>query len=147
MLAAILSMAYHDKAPPCFAYLLTITKASRTFESSAWATYDMAYRRQAANKGPLDWEIVDAALNSKAFAGRAKAILCCRYCLADTHTSHDYSHVLPEALDSHPPNPRGGPSRLTRPGFPLLQYQLSSYNYFTIETVINSKEKRGNQLL
>ena len=53
-MAAILSSAYPSKAPQFFAYLHTITKASRTFESAAWATYDMAFRRQAANRGNLD---------------------------------------------------------------------------------------------
>ena len=47
---------------------------SRTFESCAWATYDMAFRRQAAYRGSLDWGVVDAALYSEAFAGRAKVI-------------------------------------------------------------------------
>jgi hypothetical protein len=48
-LAAVLSAAYPDKAPQLFAYLWTITKASRTFDSAAWLSYDMAFRRQAAN--------------------------------------------------------------------------------------------------
>lgn len=48
-MAAILSSAFPGKATQLFAYLRTITKASHTFESSAWASYDMAYRRQAAN--------------------------------------------------------------------------------------------------
>ena len=46
-MAAILAAAFPAKAPHFFAYLRTITKASRTFESSAWASYDMAFRRQA----------------------------------------------------------------------------------------------------
>lgn len=48
-MAAILSSAFPGKATQLFAYLRTITKASHTFESSAWASYDMAYCRQAAN--------------------------------------------------------------------------------------------------
>ena len=44
-MAAILSTAYPTKAAHFFAYLRTITKASRTFEGSAWVSYDMAYRR------------------------------------------------------------------------------------------------------
>ena len=88
-MAAILSSAFPLKAPHFFAYLRTITKASRTFEGPAWASYDMAFRRQAANRGSLDWGVVDAALFSEAFAGRVKAIPRCRYCLADTHVSHD----------------------------------------------------------
>jgi hypothetical protein len=91
-LAAILSSAYPDKAPHFFAYLRTIIKASRTFESCAWATYGMAFRRQAANRGSLDWGVVDDALYSEAFAGRAKVIPCCRYCLADTHASPECPH-------------------------------------------------------
>ena len=54
-MAAILASAFPSKAPHLFAYLRTITKASRTFESSAWASYDMAYCRQAANRGSLNW--------------------------------------------------------------------------------------------
>ena len=61
-MAAILASAFPGKAPHFFTYLRTITKASRTFESSAWASYDMAFRRQAANCGSLDWVFVDPAL-------------------------------------------------------------------------------------
>lgn len=95
-MAAILSSAYPEKAPHLFSYLRIITKASRTFEGPAWASYDMAFRRQAANRGSLDWGTVDAALYSEAFAGRAKAIPRCRYCLADTHPSPDCPHALTE---------------------------------------------------
>lgn len=92
-MVAILSSALPGKAPQFFAYLRTITKASCTFESSAWASYDMAYRRQAANQGSLDWGVVDPALYSKAFAGRAKLTRQCRYCLADTHSSQECAHA------------------------------------------------------
>ena len=92
-MAAILASAFPEKAPHLFAYLRTITKASRTFESSAWASYDMAYRRQAANRGSLDWGVVDTALYNEAFAGRAKIMSRCRYCLADTHGSRECVHA------------------------------------------------------
>ena len=92
-MAAILAVAVPAKAPQFFAYLHTITKASCTFESSAWASYDMAYRRQAANRGSLDWGVVDAALYNEAFAGRAKLMTRCRYCLADTHASQECLHA------------------------------------------------------
>ena len=77
-MAAILTTVYPHKAPQFFAYLRTITKASCTFKSAAWATYDMTYRRQAANRGSLDWAAVDPALYSEAFAGRAKLIARCK---------------------------------------------------------------------
>ena len=89
VMAAILAAAYPDKAPHMFAYLRTIVRASRTFESTAWAAYDVAYRRQAANSGSLDWGILDAGLYNDAFTGRAKAIPRCTYCLADTHHARD----------------------------------------------------------
>ena len=49
-LTAILSSVYPDKALHFFAYLRTISKASRTFESTAWASYNMVFHRQAANR-------------------------------------------------------------------------------------------------
>ena len=89
-MAAILSAVYPSDAPQLFAYLRTIVKASRTFEGYSWASYDMAFRRQSANRGSLQWGTVDAALYNEAFAGRAKAIPRCKYCLADTRrlTAH-----------------------------------------------------------
>jgi len=38
-MGGILSTRYPDKASHLFAYLRTISRASRTFESSAWASY------------------------------------------------------------------------------------------------------------
>ena len=99
-MAAILSSAYPSKAPQFFAYLRTITKASRTFESAAWATYDMAFRRQAANRGNLDWGTIDTALYNEAFTGRAKTMARCRYCLADTHSSTDCPNAPAGAVPS-----------------------------------------------
>ena len=89
VMAAILASTYPDKAPHLFAYLRTIVRASRTFESTAWAAYDVAYRRQAANQRTLDWGVLDSGLYNDAFTGRAKAIPRCSYCLADTHHSRD----------------------------------------------------------
>ena len=123
-MAAILSSAFLAKAPQLFAYLRTITKASRTFEGPAWASYDMAFRRQAANRGSLDWGTVDAALYNEAFAGRAKVIPRCCYCLADTHASHNCLHAPTEgqasqAVDGRPgrapPRPLGQ-TQAGRPG-------------------------------
>ena len=68
-MAAVLSSAFPEKAPHFFTYLRTITKASRTFESSAWVSYHMAFRRQAANRSSLDWDFVDPALYNEAGLG------------------------------------------------------------------------------
>ena len=61
-LAATLSVRYPQSAPQLMAYLRTIVRASRNFEGSAWATYDAAYQRQAANNCRLDWATTDPAL-------------------------------------------------------------------------------------
>lgn len=53
----------------------------------------MAYRRQAANRGSLDWAVVDAALYNEAFAGRARSMPRCKFCLADTHASQECVHA------------------------------------------------------
>ena len=55
LLAAVLAMKHPDKTPHFMGYLRTIVRASRNFEGAAWATYDAAYRRQAANRQSLDW--------------------------------------------------------------------------------------------
>ena len=89
VMAAILASAYPGKAPHLFSYLRTIVRASRTFESTAWVAYDVAYRRQAANQSTLDWGVLDSGLYNDAFTGRAKAIPRCSYCLADTHHPRD----------------------------------------------------------
>ena len=54
-LAAVLSVRYPDKVPQFMAYMHTIVCASWNFEGPAWATYGMAFRRQAANWQSLDW--------------------------------------------------------------------------------------------
>lgn len=45
------------------------------FERSVWASYDVVYRRQAANHGSLNWDVVDPALYNEAFAGQASWFL------------------------------------------------------------------------
>jgi len=110
-MAAVLSSAYPDKAPHFFAYLRTITKASRTFDTTAWASYDSAFRRQAANRGSLDWRLIDPALYNEAFAGRAKVIPRCRYCLGDTHASSECSNAPDGTTHGHEINSASRPAR------------------------------------
>ena len=104
-LAAVLSVRYPDKAPQLMAYLRTIIRASRNFEGAAWATYDMAFRRQAANRRSLDWGMTDPVLYNEAFTGRAKAIPRCKYCLSDSHASHDCTYAPEEPKQSRPFQP------------------------------------------
>ena len=49
-----------------------------------------------ANQGSLDWDTVEAALYNEAFAGRAKVIPRCCYCLAYTKEFHIYLHAPKE---------------------------------------------------
>ncbi len=98
-LVAVLSVHYPHKTPHFMAYLRTITRASRNFEGVSWASYDMAYRRQAANQRSLDLGVIDTALYNEAFTGRAKIIPRCRYCLDDTHESKECASA-PDELKS-----------------------------------------------
>jgi len=75
--------------PPFMAYLRTIVCASRNFEGTAWASYDVAYRCQAANRGSLNWSEIDSALYNEAFTGSVKLPPQCTYCLAETHEGKD----------------------------------------------------------
>ena len=88
-LVAVLTTEHPDKAPHFMAYLKTIVHASRNFEGSAWASYDAAYRRKAASTQSFDWAVIDSALYSEAFTGRARTLPRCRYCLSDTHHSQE----------------------------------------------------------
>jgi len=63
----VLSAAYPQKAPHFFAYMRTIVRASRNFEGTAWVSYDMSYRRAAANKCSLDWGLPDPGRFNDAF--------------------------------------------------------------------------------
>ena len=90
-MAAILSSAYPEKAPHLLAHFRTVVRAARNFEGVAWATYDAVCRRQAANRGSLDWGAIDNTLYSEAFTGRARVVPRCSYCLDDTHASHECS--------------------------------------------------------
>ena len=87
----ILPAAYLAKAPHLFAYMRTIVRASCTFDSRAWAAYDITFRRQAANQGTLDWGVIDTSLYNDTFAVWAKEIPRCSFCLADTHNGRECS--------------------------------------------------------
>jgi hypothetical protein len=71
----------------------TIVRASRNFEGAAWASYDAAYRRQAANKQSLDWATIDPTIYNEAFTGRARLVPRCCYCLADTHEARECQYA------------------------------------------------------
>lgn len=105
-MAAILSAAYPDKAPHFFAHMRTVVKVARNFEGTAWASYDLVVRHQAANRGSTDWGSVENAIYSEAFTGRAQLIPRCAYCLGDTHASHECAYApVPAEL---PPVPTQG---------------------------------------
>ena len=128
-MAAILSAAYLNKAPHFFAYLRTITRASRNFEGTAWASYDIVFRRQAANRRLLEWGIVDTEAYNEAFTGRARVIPRCVYCLGDTHASHECAFApvqapgpAPQLMFPHPyPPPPARPTRSPARALPPIQ--------------------------
>ncbi len=88
-LVAILAVRYPHKTPQLMAYLRTITHAARNFDGPTWATYNMAFRRQAANRKSLDWGVIDSAPYSETFTGRVKSIPHCQFCQLDTHKSEE----------------------------------------------------------
>ena len=98
-LAAILSCTYPEKARHFFAYLRTIFRVSWTFESSAW----LPTIWRTVGKRPIGAPWI-AALYSEAFAGRAKMIPRCRYCLVDTHTSPECPHAPAETTPEYRPS-------------------------------------------
>ena len=98
MLVAVLASCLPEKTPHFMVYLRTLTRASRNFEGTAWASYDMAFRHQTANHRSLDWATTDTALYNETFTGRARAIPCCRFFLVDSQESRDCSFPPEERI-------------------------------------------------
>jgi len=86
-MVAILASRYPDKTAQLMAYQRTIVHAHRSFVGDGWAIYDTCYRRKAAATKSLDWGQIDFTLYNETFAGRAKAIQRCRYCLSEFHSA------------------------------------------------------------
>lgn len=86
-MVSVLIEKFPLKAVGFLAYLRTILKACRSYQGDAWVSYDMAFRRKAANQKSLDWGEIDFTLFNEAFAGRAKVLSRCKYCLSDLHLS------------------------------------------------------------
>ena len=96
-LVAVLAPCHPGYVGEFMAYLRIIVRASRNYEGVAWASYDVAFRRQAAATGDLYWGRIDPTLYDEAFTGRARLIARCRYCLGDSHPSEEceYAPHLP----------------------------------------------------
>ena len=84
-LVSVLATKFPSYTPEFMAYQQTIIKAAGNFEGSAWATYDMCYRRKASRTRSLCWSQIDSALYHELFTGRARAIPRCTLCLSRNH--------------------------------------------------------------
>lgn len=101
-LVTVLSTKYPDKAPQFMCYLRTIVRTSHNFEGTAWASYDAAYRRQAANRKLLDWATIDPTIY-EAFTGRTKLLPRCRYCSTPQGTANTHRETSPRQQSSYAP--------------------------------------------
>jgi hypothetical protein len=115
VLVAVLSMAYPTYTPDPMAYMKRIIWAASNFEGNAWVTYDACYHRRAARTRSLEWSVEDVTLAQEAFAGRARAIPQCSFCLSRIHASAECL-LAPEHSDT----PRQeGPAAREEPVWPL----------------------------
>lgn len=116
-LVGVLVEQFPNKAGEFMAYLRTILRAHRTFAGETWVSYDMSYRRKAANLKSLDWGTLDSLLFHEAFAGRAKAVPRCRYCLSELHTSQDcdYAPTIEEKPKGRLSRSQGTSEKSVRP--------------------------------
>ena len=86
-MVGVLSQKFPQMVPELMAYQVTIIKCSRDFEGLAWAQYDWAYRRQAAQTKDLHWSRLNLTLFSLCFTGKARQNIACAHCLSDNHVS------------------------------------------------------------
>ena len=75
--------------PELMAYQISILRASQEYEGTAWATYDAAYRRQAATTGHTEWSKINPSLYTLCFTGKAKKAPRCEMCLSAAHKTED----------------------------------------------------------
>ena len=68
-LVSVLASRFPTKVPQLTSYQKTIVKAHRTYAGQGWVTYDIAYRRRAANAKALEWGVIDFNLYNETFAG------------------------------------------------------------------------------
>ena len=61
-----------EVVPELMAYMISILRASQEYEGLAWATYDAAYRQQAAATGQKQWSKVKPSLCTVCFTGKAR---------------------------------------------------------------------------
>ena len=107
-MAAILASRYPDKIAQLMAYQRTIVHAQRSFVGDGWTIYDTCYRRKAAAVRSPDWDQIDFTLYNKRYAGRAKALLRCRHCLTEFHSTVSCPNALQTpALPSLPSTEQG----------------------------------------
>ena len=101
-LATVITTRYPDKCAELWAYQATIIKAHRDVEGDAWVTYDMCYRRQAANSKSLDWSQIDFTLYNQTFAGKARIKHRCGWCLSEYHPTHNCDFAPDNMATRHP---------------------------------------------
>ena len=92
-LVSVLASRFPTKVPQLMSYQKTIVKAHRTYAGQGWVTYDIAYRRQAANTKSLDWGVIDFTLYNETFTGQAKAIPRCKFCSSELQASNECDHA------------------------------------------------------
>ena len=115
-LVLVLASHFPTKVPQLLSYQKMIVKAHRTYAGQGWVTYDIAHRHRAANTKSLDWGIIDFTLYNETFAGRTKAILRCKFCLSELHTSTECEHAYSLEQSSFQSSQRfspKGPEQLT----------------------------------
>ena len=100
-LVGVLASKFPTKVPELMAYLKTIVHAHKSFTGEGWVTYDACYRRKAAAVRSLEWSQIDFTLYNETFAGRARAIVRCRHCNSDLHSSAHCS-LAPEQTRPDP---------------------------------------------
>ena len=80
-----------ERVPELMAYMISILRASQEYDGSAWATYDAAYRRQAAATGHQRWSKINPSLYTVCFTGKARKAIRCDLCLSAGHKTEECS--------------------------------------------------------
>lgn len=89
MYMAAITLKEPDRTSNLLAYMVTIVKASVTYNWPFWVVYDQNLRQEAADNGLKDWSKVDPSIYTQCFTNAAVSNeKWCKFCQSIDHGSN-----------------------------------------------------------
>ena len=120
VLVSTLSLPYPDKVPELMAYLSTIIRCQRDY-NSPWVLYDRAFRSRAKVTQDLNRSVVNTSLFNLCFGGRTRRCYICQLYLSEQHCSEGCPRRL-LTIGQHVYHQAAHPGEVLPPNVQLLPH-------------------------